>query len=152
MQENNSFAQKLKALRKSKGITQEKLAELLNISIMTIRRWEWGVHTPRMDEIKRLAKALGVDENDLLNDTQQASGWVLTVKIAQELQEEVINVGKNIPTVASIITTPAGGYLCLGGDYSKWTDNDNFKRFIADIKKFRNTVIQNGIALGGIKS
>ena len=60
-------------------------------------------------------------------------------------------MSRGIPREASITTTPKGGYLCLGGDYSLWTDDNNFKKFLADIKKFRATVIQNGVAFGSIK-
>lgn len=60
-------------------------------------------------------------------------------------------MARNVPTVSSITTTPSGGFICLGGDYSLWTDDNLFKKVMADLKKFRNTVIQNGKALGGIK-
>ena len=60
-------------------------------------------------------------------------------------------MAKNVPTVSSITSTPAGSFICLGGDYSLWTDDNSFKKIISDIKKYRNTVIQNGKALGGIK-
>ena len=33
----------IKELRKEKGITQEQLAEILNISGRTVSRWETGV-------------------------------------------------------------------------------------------------------------
>ena len=33
----------LKALRREKGLTQEQLAERLNVSARTISRWETGV-------------------------------------------------------------------------------------------------------------
>ena len=147
-----SFGQRLKAIRQSKGVTQEKLADLLDISVMTIRRWEWGARTPRVEEVKRIAEALHVSEQELLSDSPMASGWVLIVKIAHDFSEEVIDMSKPIPRKASITTTPEGGFLCLGGDYSLWTDDNSFKKFIADIRKLRGTVIQNGIALGALKA
>ena len=151
---NNSFGARLRALRKRAGLTQEQLAEAVGVHINNVSRWEKDEFIPKTLKIKAIAEALGVPETVLLNgqpEDLQSSGWVLTVKIAHSFSEEVIDMSRNIPRKASITTTPEGGYLCLGGDYSLWTDNDNFKKFIADIKKFRNTVIQNGIALGGIK-
>ena len=147
---SNQFANRLRALRKKAGLTQEELAHRVGVSLMTIRRWEYGERQPRAEEIKRLAEALHVKEQQLLSP-EQPSRWVLTVKIAQEFSEEVIDMSKSVPTVSAITTTPTGGYLCLGGNYELWTDNNNFKKFIADLKKFRATVIQNGKALGGIR-
>ena len=150
---NSSFGQRLKTLRKSKGLTQEELADRLELSIMTVRRWEWGERTPRIDDIKKLAHALGVPDSDLLNDSStQSHDWVLTVRIAHDFREEVIDLSKGIPRIASITTTKDGGLLTLGGNYENWTDDNAFKKLIADLKKFRATVIQNGIALGGIKN
>ena len=147
----NKFGQKLRALREKAGLSQEELAHRSKFSFMTIRRFETGKITPRIEDISRLAQALNVSEQELLAEELKASEWVLTVKIAEEFKEEVIDVSRNVPTVASIITTPQGGYLCLGGDYSLWSNPENFKKLIRDLKKFQSTVIQNGRALGGIK-
>ena len=152
MNDNHNFGDTLRELRKKHALSQQKLAELIQVSLKTIQRWEINERTPRIDEIQKLAKALNVSEADLLNpQSQNNKSWVLQIKIADDITQEVIDMAKNVPTVSSITTTPAGGFLCLGGDYSLWTDDNAFKKIIADLKKFRNTVIQNGIALGGIK-
>ena len=49
----------IKALRESLNLTQEKLAQELGVSVMTIRRWEEGKHQPSslaLRELKRLQK------------------------------------------------------------------------------------------------
>lgn len=149
---SESFGQRLRRLRKNKGLTQEELAFKVEISLMTLRRWENGNSTPRTEEVRKLAEALGVPQAELLETSPlPPNRWVLTVRIVDGFNEEVIDLSKAIPTVSCINTTPTGGFLTLGGSYELWTDDSNFKRFIADIKKYRNTVIQNGIALGGIK-
>ena len=147
----NEFGQTLRAFRKKRGFSQEELAHRSKFSFMTIRRFENGEITPRIEDISRLAQALNVTEQELLTGEPKTAEWVLTVKIAEEFREEVIDVSRSVPTVASIITTPQGGYLCLGGDYSLWSNPENFKKLIRDLKKFQATVIQNGRALGGIK-
>ena len=65
MELNNKFAQRLKSFRKKVGLTQEKLADELNISVMTVKRWEWGQRQPRMEEIKKLCEVLHVSEAEL---------------------------------------------------------------------------------------
>ena len=48
-------------------MTQEKLAELVDIHVNTLLRWEYGTREPKASEIQKLAKALGVTEAELLN-------------------------------------------------------------------------------------
>lgn len=42
------FSEKLQLLRKAKGITQEKLAEELNVSRQAVAKWESGQSYPDM--------------------------------------------------------------------------------------------------------
>ena len=55
-----SFFERLKELRKKAGLTQTELAELVNMHETTIRRWENAKGIPRIEEMKKLAKALNV--------------------------------------------------------------------------------------------
>ena len=61
----NNFSENLKKIRKQKGMTQAKLAELLNVSVMTIRRLEAGTRVPKLKTIEELAKVLEVDPMEL---------------------------------------------------------------------------------------
>lgn len=62
------FAQKIKKLRKSRGLTQEELADLTAIDYKYIQRLE-GKTPPavKIDTIQRIAKALKVDPSKLLD-------------------------------------------------------------------------------------
>lgn len=147
-----SFGKILRLFRIKAGLTQQKLADNINVSLKTVQRWEKNERQPRIEEIKKLALALHVSEADLINDNcTQPPGWVLNIKIAQSLEQEVIDLSKGVPRIATITTSKDGGLLTLGGSYENWTDDNCFKKLIADLKKYRNAVIQNGIALGGIK-
>lgn len=150
---NSSFGQRLKAIRKKAGLSQSELAFLIGVHETTIRRWENdNKSSPSIADIKKLAHALGVPESDLLNDTgTQSHDWVLTVRIAHDFREEVFDLSKGVNPISIINTSKDGGVLTLGGNYELWTDDNAFKKLIADLKKLRKTVIQNGIALGGIK-
>ncbi len=140
-----TFGKRLKELRKKSGLTQEQLADCTGYSLMTIRRWEWGERTPRLEEIKALAKALGVSEADLLHDPPEHSGgWELHLKILDSNPTEVMNLIAPVKVESFIGTTPSGGYLVLGGDYSLWEDDSQFKKIVAQLKKMRDSVIQQG--------
>ena len=142
------FPERLKALRKKAGLTQTKLGELIGVSLLTVFRWENGERSPRMDNIKKIAEVLHVSDAELLSEQQYENhSWVLQIKIAHDFREEVFDLSKGVPHVASITTTRDGGLLTLGGSYDVWTNDDCFKKLLQDLKKFRATVIQNGVSL-----
>lgn len=53
-----NFAEQLGAVRKERHITQEQLAQEMNVSRTTISRWEKGIMMPDIDTIKHLSKVL----------------------------------------------------------------------------------------------
>ena len=151
---SSSFGKTLKALRKKSGLTQAELAFTVGVHETSIRRWETGDRLPNAEYVKKLAEALHVNEQQLFRDEASGpSGWVLTIRVADSFAGEVIDVTKSlIPTLSSLTTTPTGAHLCLGGDYSIWTDDNNFKQLIADLRKCRAMVINSGKSVGAIKT
>ena len=57
---NNSIGAKLRTLRKQQKITQQELAERLNIKRATISNYEINRRTPHLSELKRIAEYFGV--------------------------------------------------------------------------------------------
>ncbi len=55
-----SFGEKLSTLRLEKQITQEVLAERLDVSVQTVHRWEHDKSTPNVNQLKTLCEVLGV--------------------------------------------------------------------------------------------
>lgn len=51
-----TFGEKLQALRKERHISQEQLAENLNVSRQTISKWERDLATPDTDSMIRLSR------------------------------------------------------------------------------------------------
>lgn len=51
---------KIKNLRKGRGLTQEQLAERLNITRATVSNYEVGRRSPHISELKRIADYFGV--------------------------------------------------------------------------------------------
>lgn len=58
--------QKLSELRKDSGLSQEELAERMEVSRQTISRWETGATRPSADKLARLSQVLGVSADTLL--------------------------------------------------------------------------------------
>ncbi|MBY0515231.1 MAG: helix-turn-helix domain-containing protein [Gemmataceae bacterium] len=61
-----AFAQRLKAVRLARGMTQRQLAEAADITFSYISRLEAGGASPGIDLLERLATALRADVTDLL--------------------------------------------------------------------------------------
>jgi transcriptional regulator with XRE-family HTH domain len=62
------FGQKIKDLRKSKGISQEKLANLAEIDRTYLPTIEKGKRNVSIEIVEKLAKALGVKIKDLFDE------------------------------------------------------------------------------------
>ena len=61
-----NFAKQLVALRKARGLTQQNLADLLDIQPRLVGRWEQGQGKPQFDYLLRLADVLEVSLDQLL--------------------------------------------------------------------------------------
>lgn len=59
----------IKAIRKSKGLSQEELAIKLNVVRQTISKWEQGLSVPDSDMLVSLSEALETSVSTLLGET-----------------------------------------------------------------------------------
>ncbi len=64
------FHEKLQELRKSRGLTQEELAEALFVSRTAISKWESGRGYPSIDSLKEISRYFAVSIDDLLSGEQ----------------------------------------------------------------------------------
>ena len=64
------FHEKLQELRKSRGLTQEELAEALFVSRTAISKWESGRGYPSIDSLKEISRYFSVSIDDLLSGEQ----------------------------------------------------------------------------------
>jgi transcriptional regulator with XRE-family HTH domain len=65
------FPERLAALRKARGLTQQALSEQVCVTVVQIRRYEGGTSQPTLDVIRRLAIALGVSADMLVFDVSE---------------------------------------------------------------------------------
>ena len=59
----------IKALRKSKGLSQQELAVKVNVVRQTISKWEQGLSVPDSDLLIALSEALEAPVSTLLGET-----------------------------------------------------------------------------------
>lgn len=62
-----SFAENLKQIRKEKGLSQEELAELLDVSRQAVSKWEQGKGYPEVEKLLSLSQQLNVSLDGLLS-------------------------------------------------------------------------------------
>ena len=67
------FHEKLQELRKSRGLTQEELAEALYVSRTAISKWESGRGYPSIDSLKEISNYFSVTIDDLLSSEKLLS-------------------------------------------------------------------------------
>ena len=76
----------MKELRKEKNMTQEQLAEYLNVSNRSVSRWENGYNLPDLDILVALADYFEVDIRELLDGDRRIT------TMEQEQKETLIKV------------------------------------------------------------
>lgn len=83
--------EKLQELRKSKGMTQEELAEVLYVSRTAISKWESGRGTPSIESLKQISAFFSVSIDDLLSAEKALSLAEQEHKVCQQNQIHLWN-------------------------------------------------------------
>lgn len=63
-----TLGEKLKELRKSKGYSQEKTAELLSVSRQAVTKWENDTGIPDIDNLVSVSRLFGISLDDLMQN------------------------------------------------------------------------------------
>ena len=110
---------------------------------MSIRRWEGGDRIPSLEKIPRLASALKVPENELLSEPQQ-DHWVLHIKVAENCEEEYVDMTKNLPRTLQVLCTPKGVYLKFLSNWEGFYDDEDFDKIIQQLKEAKEDMQRIG--------
>lgn len=62
----NHLGKKIRELRRAKDLTQEQLADYLNISYQSVSKWETGTAAPDLSFVIPLARLFGISTDELL--------------------------------------------------------------------------------------
>ena len=65
-----TFGEKLKETRKLSGLSQEQLAEALNISRSAVAKWENNIGIPDVANLKSISKLLNISIDYLLDENK----------------------------------------------------------------------------------
>ncbi len=86
------FNNKLYQLRKQKGLSQEELANRLNVSRQTVSKWEVGDSTPDMEKLVAISDLFEISLDELVMDKAPVHVGENTTKseIVSGLKEKVL--------------------------------------------------------------
>lgn len=88
--------QRIKNLRKSKNLTQQQLADMLKISLMSVRRYEKGERIPSFETLMNLSKIFGVNLSELADDWLISSSTSYSINDLMPLESELQDYMKNL--------------------------------------------------------
>lgn len=93
-----AFHKNLYQLRKSSGLSQEELAEKLNVSRQTISKWELGESSPDMEKLIILSDYFQISLDELVLDRKPAP------QISPENNAQSSTANKSHPILDKILT------------------------------------------------
>ena len=99
----------LRTLRKEKNLTQEQLAEQLNVSGRTISRWETGSNMPDISLLAELAETFDVSIPELINGERKSEEAQKMSDYAGAEKETILKNIKNL----SLVGVCAVAGLCI---------------------------------------
>ena len=82
------IAENIKRLRKLKGFTQRALSTKSGIAEITIRNYEAGKYKPKMDNLLKIANALGTTASEISGETLHELVLPAWIPCSERLPEE----------------------------------------------------------------
>lgn len=98
-------------LRKKQGLTQQQLADKLNLSNKTISKWESGAGSPDISNLPVLADALGISVDELLrgelseacSDTDAPNERPARKELTPKAEKAIIALAASIGAILGIL-------------------------------------------------
>lgn len=124
----NEFGNRLYSLRKSKGMTQQELADRLGVTDKAVSKWETGEAFPETAQLVPLSDIFGVTVDDLLRGKAEApNGGKQTHESTDEEGYDRLEKKKKkrlraiVELISSaIMLTATAIYLLLGFVWGLW--------------------------------
>ena len=115
-----SFADNLKQIRKEHNLSQEEMAELLNVSRQAVSKWEQGVGYPEVEKLLELSSKLDISLDQLMDvkagaqDTISDVSEVDKITLTSQHQNVVANCFKVFPSQIMLGGKNGPSYALIG--------------------------------------
>ena len=127
------FNEKLQELRKSRGLTQEELAEALFVSRTAISKWESGRGYPSIDSLKEISKYFSVTIDELLTGEKLISiaekENKSNIQKLCDLLTGIVDLFSFILIVLPLYPNPINGYI-YSVNLFDYTETKSFNRLL----------------------
>lgn len=120
---NKTLGEMISSLRKEKGMTQNELAEKMNVTDKAVSKWERDLSCPDINTISKLANILDVSVDELLQAKKKENSNTKlkdlinlifkAISLAMGIAVVVLNILDKIDTKSSIIMLGIG-IACIG--------------------------------------
>lgn len=127
------FNEKLQELRKSRGLTQEELAEALFVSRTAVSKWESGRGYPSIDSLKEISKYFSVTIDELLTGEELISiaerENKSNIQRICDLLTGLVDLFSFILIVLPLYPNPINGYI-YSVNLFDYTETTSFNRML----------------------
>ena len=142
----NTIGTRIAALRKSRGMTQEELAEKLGVSGQAVSKWENDISYPDILMLPKLAEIFGVTTDELLAGKPEAPAMIVPAEKRKKLEDMMLiikvddeddKVRVNIPMLLVKVCLETGMAMPQVTGHLKGMENIDFSAII--------TLVENGM-------
>ncbi len=129
------LSENMKAIRKSKGLSQEELAIKLNVVRQTISKWEKGLSVPDSDMLISISEVLETPVSALLGENVIASKADDLKAISEKLEVINLQLAKRKTTkqkmvhwllisLCAVIVAISAALIAINSSYLGWNYSD----------------------------
>lgn len=112
----NIVGKHIKRIREEKGISQEELAEHLNVSRQAVSNWERGKTEPDIETLQKIATFFNVNIEVLIYGKEKESVMTYNVsETSKTVTKAGISFGTCLAVVISYVTWKSVGWAILHG-------------------------------------
>ncbi len=105
------IGKRIQQVRKERGLTQEQLSQMVDLSPNYLSNVETGVKTPKLETLIEIINALGCDANTLLADVVDTTTAESSSAIAKNLASLPVKDQRRILRVVEVLIADARNEL-----------------------------------------
>ncbi len=104
----------IKKFRQNKGMTQEQLAENLNVTRQAVSNWENEKTEPDVETLQRISEVLDVTVEELIYGTKQERTTIINKNTVKNVTKG-LSFGSALAMVISYVTWNSVGWAIIHG-------------------------------------